>query len=410
MSALWAATTIWWSVYPLGACGAPIRTPDEPGVHHRLRRLENWLDHLISLGCNGLALGPIWASSTHGYDIIDHLSIDPRLGDDQDFDHLVEACHSKGIRVLLDGVFNHVSSNHEWVRRVHDNGWGDPAARMLQADPSRADGLSLFEGHEGLVELDHSRPEVADYVVDVMDHWLDRGADGWRLDAAYRIPRPFWAEVLPRVRSGHPDVWVMAEILHGDYAAIADEAGFDSITQYELWKAIWSSLKDNNPHELMWAIGRHERTLGHETPWTFVSNHDVTRIFSQVGPRLARMATGILMTLSGAPAIYYGDEWGWTGLKEERVGGDDALRPALPDQPRPLDSEEAETQRATQSAIRLRRTHPWLVTGATQILDSSHDRLVWRTSQGEDWVQAELVASPTQSLVISDATGELLRF
>lgn len=406
----WAKNTIWWSVYPLGACGAPIRTPDTSGVHHRLARLEAWLDHVIELGCNGLALGPVWASSTHGYDIEDHSRIDPRLGDDQDFDHLVAACHGKGIRVLLDGVFNHVSADHQWVHQVLRNGWADPAARMLKADPADAQGLARFEGHAGLVELDHSHPEVGEYAVRIMNQWLDRGADGWRLDAAYRVPKPFWVEVLPRVRNTHPDAWFMAEILHGDYAAIADETSVDSITQYELWKAIWSCLKDNNPHELMWALQRNEKTLGHEVPWTFISNHDVTRISSQVGEKLALMALGILMSVPGVPAIYYGDEWGWTGCKEEREGGDDALRPALPDQPRPLTSQEAETQRITQLAIRVRHTHPWLVTGSTTILHSSYDHLSWRTVDGDNWVQAELTAGPVQSLVISDMTGELLRF
>ena len=408
--AAWANTAIWWSVYPLGACGAPIWTPDTPGVHHRLSRLEAWLDHIIELGCNGLALGPIWASSTHGYDILDYCAIDPRLGDDKDFDRLVTLCHSKGIRVMLDGVFNHVSADHEWVRRVLANGWADPAARMLKADPDDPQGLARFEGHSCLVELDHSHPEVADYAVRVMNQWLDRGADGWRLDAAYRIPHSFWAEVLPRVRSGHPDLWVMAEILHGDYAGIAEETGVDSITQYELWKAIWSSLKDDNPHELMWAIERNERALRAETPWTFVSNHDVTRIFSKVGPQKALMALGILMSLPGAPAIYYGDEWGWTGVKEDRERGDDALRPALPDEPQPLTAQEAETMRMTQLAIRLRRTHPWLVTGSTTVLQSSYDHLVWRTADGDNWVQADLTAGSAPSLVISDEAGELLTF
>jgi len=406
----WAENAIWWSVYPLGACGAPIWTPDTPGIHHRLSTLESWLDHIIELGCNGLALGPIWASTTHGYDIEDHSRIDPRLGDDEDFDALISSCRDRGIRVLLDGVFNHVSSGHEWVRRTLLNGWADPAARMLKADPADPQGLARFEGHSCLVELDHSHPEVADYTAQIMNHWLDRGADGWRLDAAYRVPHPFWAEVLPRVRNTHPDSWFMAEILHGDYGAIADETGVDSITQYELWKAIWSSLKDDNPHELMWALQRNEGTRGHEIPWTFISNHDVTRITTQVGHHLGLMALGILMTVPGAPAIYYGDEWGWTGLKEERDHGDDALRPALPDFPPTFTNQEAETQRLTQLAIRLRRTHPWLVTGSTTILSSSYDHLVWRTTKGDNWVQAELTAGTVQSLVISDPGGEILRF
>ena len=102
----WVQHVVWWQVYPLGFVDAP--TEAEPEVVHRLPRLQNWLDYLIELGASGLALGPIFASASHGYDTIDYFRVDPRLGDEQDFRDLVDAAHSKGIRVLLDGVFNHV--------------------------------------------------------------------------------------------------------------------------------------------------------------------------------------------------------------------------------------------------------------------------------------------------------------
>ena len=105
----WPARVIWWKVYPLGFLGAePAALPSGADVRHRLRSLEPWLDYLIELGCNGLALNPIFSSETHGYDVVDHLRIDPRLGDDADVDWLMDACHRRGIRVLFDGVFNHV--------------------------------------------------------------------------------------------------------------------------------------------------------------------------------------------------------------------------------------------------------------------------------------------------------------
>jgi cyclomaltodextrinase / maltogenic alpha-amylase / neopullulanase len=167
----WIDHTIWWHVYPLGFTGAL-----GAGPGHRLGRLEPWLDYVVELGCNGLALGPVFASETHGYDTVDHFRIDPRLGDDTDFDALVTACHDRGLRVLLDGVFNHVGRSHS------------------RPDWWRPDGAT-FEGHHQLVTLDHADPEVADHVVAVMDHWLDRGAAGWRLDAAYAVPRGFWASV-----------------------------------------------------------------------------------------------------------------------------------------------------------------------------------------------------------------------
>ncbi|MGH3970361.1 MAG: alpha-amylase family glycosyl hydrolase, partial [Mycobacterium sp.] len=223
----WVEQVIWWQVYPLGFAGAfPANPRPEPG-EHRLRRIIDWFDHAIELGASGIALGPIFASRTHGYDTTDHYRIDPRLGDDDDFDHLIAEARRSGLRVLLDGVFNHVGPDFPRDR-----------VAWLRDYP--------FEGHGDLLTLNHDNPEVADYTVDVMAHWLARGADGWRLDAAYAVPSRFWTAVLPRVRDRHPDAWFLAELIHGDYAAAVQDAGFDSVTQYELWKAIWSSLNDGN--------------------------------------------------------------------------------------------------------------------------------------------------------------------
>ncbi|HEY6786209.1 MAG TPA: alpha-amylase family glycosyl hydrolase, partial [Trebonia sp.] len=105
----WVERAIWWHVYPLGFTGAERAAlpPGEP-VRHRLRHLARWLDYAVELGCNGLLLGPIFAAETHGYDTVDHFRIDPRLGDDEDFDALVAAARARGVRIALDGVFNHV--------------------------------------------------------------------------------------------------------------------------------------------------------------------------------------------------------------------------------------------------------------------------------------------------------------
>lgn len=103
-------TTIWWQVYPLGFTGAPIRPSNEGerALTPRLDAIIPWLDYLIDMGANGLLLGPVFASETHGYDTVDYYRIDSRLGDDAAFDRLIDACRSRGIRVMLDGVFNHV--------------------------------------------------------------------------------------------------------------------------------------------------------------------------------------------------------------------------------------------------------------------------------------------------------------
>ena len=112
----WVEHVVWWHVYPLGFTGAPIRTGHDAA--HRLGHLEAWLDYVVELGTSGLLLGPVFDSQTHGYDTLDHLRVDARLGDDADLDHLVAACRARGLRVVLDGVFNHVGAGHPWVRQV----------------------------------------------------------------------------------------------------------------------------------------------------------------------------------------------------------------------------------------------------------------------------------------------------
>ena len=140
-----------------------------------------------------------------------------------------------------------------------------------------------FEGHDNLITLNHSSTRVQEYVREVMLHWLRRGIDGWRLDAAYAVPASFWAAVLPAVRAEFPDAWFVGEMIHGDYVDYVNTSGLDSVTEYELWWAIWSSIDTINLHELQWTLGRHARFVEHFLPLTFLSNHDVTRVASQIG-------------------------------------------------------------------------------------------------------------------------------
>jgi glycosidase len=365
----WVEHVIWWQVYPLGFVGAFPAEPPPTADGHRLRRLVNWLDHAIELGASGIALGPMFASRTHGYDTTDHYRIDPRLGDDADFDHLIAEANQRGLRVLLDGVFNHVApdfAHASWFRR-------------------RGNTFDTFEGHGELIALDHDNPDVVAYTVDVMSHWLGRGADGWRLDAAYAVPDRFWAQVLPRVRQAYPDAWFVGEVIHGDYTARVRESGFDSVTQYELWKAIWSSLNDGNFHELDWALARHDEFLDDFVPMTFVGNHDVTRIASRLdNTRHLEHALVILLTTGGTPSVYAGDESAYRGVKQERFGGDDAVRPEFTAPLMGVDEHGHDIFRLHQYLIGLRRRHPWLHTARTSPLRLTNTQYVYATRSGAD--------------------------
>ena len=426
----WARYAIAWHVFPLGAVGAPaLCPPGDPddasspagamAAEHRLRRLLPWLDRLVELGCNVLMLGPVFHSMSHGYDTIDHMRLDPRLGTNEDLLALIDAAHARGVRVMLDGVFNHVGINHPAFAALPQVGPDSRQASMFRLTwpggpeawtPGTAPDYERFEGQDWLPELNHSCEAVADLVTEVMTHWCERGVDGWRLDAAYAVDPAFWTRVLPRVRRAHPGVYVVGEVIHGDYAAIVAASGMDSVTQYELWQAIWHSLADANFYELDWTLGRNAELLGTFVPWTFVGNHDTTRIASQL-PDVRRLphALALLMTLPGTPAVYYGDEDGLRAVKEDRLGGDDAIRPELPASPE--DRPAGPVRALHQALIGARRRLPWLHDAQVEALHLDNTVLSLRMrprrpeGEGAESPEAVLVLSLEESEVWLPAAG-----
>lgn len=381
----WVRHVIWWHVYPLGFVGAEKTATTDPAAAHRLLDLVPWLDYALELGASGLALGPVFASETHGYDTTDYFRIDPRLGTSEDFDTLVAEARRRGLRILLDGVFNHTGRSFAPFQDVLADGPGAATAPWFLLDwPDGAGagtepGYRDFEGHHHLVALNHDEPAVVDFVAGVMEYWLGRGGDGWRLDAAYAVPARFWAEVTTRVRSSYPEAWFVGEYIHGDYGSEIRAGGLDSATQYELWKAVWSSLNDANLFELAAALERHNALLGSFAPLTFIGNHDVTRIASKlIDPALLPHAVVVLLTVGGTPSIYYGDEQGYRGIKEDRAGGDDDIRPLFPPSPGDLSPVGRPTYEVHQELIGIRRRHPWLHRATTQVLQLSNELLVYR--------------------------------
>ena len=387
--------TVWWHVYPLGAVGALMRGGEAVAagdVVHRLPHLLPWVDYAADLGCTGLLLGPVFASTSHGYDTLDHYRIDPRLGDDADFDALVARAAERGMGVMLDGVFNHVGREHPLVAAFDPHHPHDALIRIVDVDgAARPQG---WEGHGDLVELDHGDARVAALVADVMTHWLRRGIAGWRLDVAYAVAPEFWRDVLARVRAQHPDAIFLGEVIHGDYAAIARAGTLDSVTQYELWKAIWSAQVDENLWELAWALARHDEFSRELVTNTFVGNHDVPRIVSTVGDAGAALAAVILMTVPGMPSVYYGDEQAFHGVKGEGFEADDALRPALPASPDDLDPHGASMHALYRGLIALRRANPWLTRARMHVVEKTNTAITYScTGDGH---------SSTTSLVTGD--------
>lgn len=368
----WVKDAIFWHVFPLGALGAPDTRDDEDplagpdGIAHRLPDLIGWLDHLLAIGCNALLLGPVFSSYSHGYDTLDHFSVDPRLGDEADLIELITACHERGIKVGLDGVFNHVGRGHAMVADRLD-------------DPS----TTFFEGHSGLVNLDY--PAASPLVAEVLTYWSERGVDCWRMDAAYAMNPATWQTILPPVRESFPELYIFGEVIHGDYPAIVADSGFDSVTQYELWKATWSALNDANFYELDHALARHASFLETFIPQTFVSNHDVTRIASRLTDRRHLVhAVALLALVPGTPSIYYGDEDGFTGTKYERLGGDAEIRPQLPASPAELSELGRGLRARYQELFGFRRRHRWLHDAHLEVIKLTNTVLALRLTPREE--------------------------
>lgn len=406
----WTNHAIWWHIYPLGFSNSPIHGSNHPPAH-RLPQLINWLDYTVELGVNGLSLGPIFSSETHGYDTVDHFQIDPRLGSIEDFQALIAACTDRGLHVILDGVFSHVGLKHPSYQQALTDGKDSPAAQLFAINWSHGTPTpAVFEGHKNLVRFNHQSQQTIDYTAKVMTHWLQYGIAGWRLDAAYSVAPEFWAQVLSQVRPHFPNAWFVGEVIHGDYSAFTKESTVDSLTQYELWKAIWSSIHDQNFFELDWCLNRHNTFLETFIPHTFIGNHDVTRIASKIGRSETFLAMAILLTTGGIPAIYYGDEQGFTGIKEERVGGDDAIRPAYPQTPEDLMPGDPEMYRAYQDLIGIRRRNPWLVQAQTKVITLENKHYVYQSCapDGENFLETHLSVDPVATVTIKDQHGTVL--
>ena len=239
---------VWYHVYPLGFLGAELENIGCGPVIHRLPQLVEWLDYLTELGVTALLLGPIFESETHGYDVVDPYHIDRRLGTEEDLIRLIDECHRRSLRLALDGVFHHVGRGHEHFQDVVARGSKSSWKNWFEIDFGKPGGdgfaYATFEGHEQLVKLNHANPLVLDWAVDVARYWVDRGVDGFRLDAAYALPPPFVAAFADRVRELGPEVFFVGEVIRGDYVRTVREMHLSTVTQYELWKGIWSSLND----------------------------------------------------------------------------------------------------------------------------------------------------------------------
>ena len=340
---MWAYEGIFYQIYPIGFCGAP--TANDGKTVSRILKLKDWSSYLESLGISSILLNPIFESDNHGYDTRDYKKIDCRLGTNEDFAEVCKDLHAHNVKIVLDGVFNHVGRGFWAFKDVQEKKWDSPYKDWFCIN---FDGNSCYndgfwyegwEGHFELVKLNLANSAVVDYLLECVKGWIDEfDIDGLRLDVAYCLDRNFMKRLRSFCQELKLDFALIGEVLFGDYNQIVNDEMLHSCTNYECYKGIYSSFNSMNMFEIahslnrqygpeQWCIYRGKHLM------SFVDNHDVTRIASILTNKNHLPLTyGLLLGMPGVPCIYYGSEWGEEGVKAPN--NDYALRPCF-EEPKP---------------------------------------------------------------------------
>ena len=335
---MWWEDAVVYQIYPLGLCGAPAQNSGGE-ARPRIRQLLGWVQHIKSLGTGAVLFNPVWESDAHGYDTRDYFALDARLGTNEDFAAVCKAIHGAGMKVMLDGVFNHVGRGFWAFRDVQQKKRQSPYQDWFCIDfggnSNYGDGFWYegWEGHYELVKLNLQNPDVVRHQFDAIREWVRLfDIDGLRLDVAYCLPPEYLRALRAFTNSLKPGFVLLGEALHGDYNRWMNDEMCHSVTNYECYKGLYSSFNTMNLFEIGYSLNRQ---FGPE-PWTlyrgkhlvnFADNHDVTRVASILTDKnQLEPLYGVLFAMPGIPCLYYGSEWGAEG---EKCRGDGDLRPCF---------------------------------------------------------------------------------
>lgn len=334
---MWANESVFYQIYPLGFCGAP---HENDGVLvSRITKVNDWIEHIKELNANAIYFSPIFESDHHGYDTRDYTKIDCRLGTNEDFAQVCKNLHAENIKVVIDGVFNHVGRGFwafkDVLEKREASAYKDWFNINFGGNSNYNDGLWYegWEGHFELVKLNLRNEQVIQHLFDCIKGWVEEfDIDGLRLDVAYCLDKDFLKRLRKFCDSLKPEFFLVGETLHGDYNQIMNSEMLDSVTNYECYKGLYSSFNSLNMFEIIHSL---LRQFGEEN-WTlykgkhllsFVDNHDVSRIGSLLTDKKhLPLIYALLFGMPGIPCIYYGSEWGAEGDKQK---GDDVLRPSF---------------------------------------------------------------------------------
>ena len=404
---MWAYEGIFYQIYPIGFCGAP--TANDGKTVSRILKLKEWSGYLESLGVSSILLNPIFESDNHGYDTRDYKKIDCRLGTNEDFADICKDLHAHNVRVVLDGVFNHVGRGFWAFKDVQEKKWDSPYKDWFcinfDGDSCYNDGFWYegWEGHFELVKLNLTNPAVVDYLLECVKGWIDEfDIDGLRLDVAYCLDRNFMKRLRTYCQELKPDFALIGEVLFGDYNQIVNDEMLHSCTNYECYKGIYSSFNSMNMFEIahslnrqygpeQWCIYRGKHLM------SFVDNHDVTRIASILTNKNHLPLTyGLLLGMPGVPCIYYGSEWGEEGVKAPN--NDYALRPCF-EEPKPNELTEQ-----IKKMIHVRTESNALCHGSYRNVVLTNHQLIFERKTDDERILVAINASDTP---FTASSGEL---
>ncbi len=334
---MWAYDSVFYQIYPLGFCGAPFE--NDGVLTDRISKVADWIPHIKKLGCDAVYFSPVFESDTHGYNTRDYTRIDCRLGTNEDFAKVCRQLHENGIKVVLDGVFNHVGRGFWAFQDVLEKRENSPYRWWFNIDfngnSNYNDGLWYegWEGHYDLVKLNLKNNDVVEHIFSCIKGWTEEfGIDGLRLDVAYCLDMDFLKRLRSFTAGLKPDFFLLGELLHGDYARWVNGEMLHSATNYECYKGLFSSFNSMNMFEICHSL---KNQFGPEN-WcryrgmhllSFVDNHDVTRIASNLtNENHLPLIYALMFGMPGIPCVYYGSEW---GEKANKSQGDPALRPCF---------------------------------------------------------------------------------
>jgi len=394
------ADKFFYHIYPLGLAGCPEHNDFSCPAGNAFEILQADLDRIQALGVNALYIGPVFESSAHGYDTVDYYHIDRRLGNNEKFAIFCRECHKRGIALVLDAVFNHTGRDFFAFKDIQKNGensiyrdWYKNlnfGRRSCMGDNFDYDG---WAGCMDLVKLNVDNPQVREHIFGAVDYWMDTfNIDGLRLDAADVLSMDFLDALSVHCKSRKANFWLMGEVVHGDYNDWARPGRLDSITNYQIYKSLWSSLNDKNFFELSYNLEREFGPGGmykYAPLYNFLDNHDVNRLASTINDiHHLYLVYALMFLIPGIPSVFYGSEYGIKGTRNQY--GDKELRPclppfskAIPDFAKPEPGSEKLFEEIASFA-KMRTSHPALRYGDYKTISVTNTSLVFKRKCDEE--------------------------